>query len=124
MTKEKFLKNLWRWKCGLPEHNITEKKLNYKELMITERSKEFEALKTNRMVMGAFRYGKLGESGKRQYDRIGSAKQRLELYEKTGNLEHLVDVANLMEVEFVEGKHPLKHFASIDDGVHAKEKRQ
>jgi hypothetical protein len=45
--------------------------------------------------MGAFRYGLLGEKGKKKFNRIASMKTRLDKYEETGNLEHLVDVANL-----------------------------
>jgi hypothetical protein len=40
----------------------------------------------------------------------------LEKYEQTGNLECLVDIVNLALVEFVEGKHPKRYFASEGDG--------
>jgi len=72
--------------------------------------------------MGGIRYGEFGAKGKPQYDSTNSAIERIKLYQKTGNTEHLVDAANLCLVEFVEGKHPKKHFKAVDDGVHAKVK--
>ncbi|MBI2424170.1 MAG: hypothetical protein HYV27_15170 [Candidatus Hydrogenedentes bacterium] len=71
------------------------------------------------MISGAFRYGRLGAEDKPGYDRVGSAVARLERYRLDGNLEHLVDVANMMLVEFVEGEHPGRHWAAGDDGTHA-----
>jgi hypothetical protein len=58
------------------------------------------------------------QPGKPEYDRLGSIRERLKLYKKTGNQEHLVDVANLALLEFVEPAHPRAHFESQDDGVH------
>jgi hypothetical protein len=72
--------------------------------------------------MGAFRYGLLGAKGKPKYDRIECSIRRLREYQLTGNTEHLLDVANMMELEWVEGDHPLKHFQSKDDGEHTKAK--
>lgn len=36
-------------------------------------------------------------------------------YQATGNMEHLVDVANLCMLEF--GTYQAKHFKPIDDGI-------
>lgn len=72
----------------------------------------------NRMVQGYFRYGSMRKNKKGLLDCIGSMKKRLALYEKTGNDEILVDIANIAMVEFVNGSHPKKHFKSIDDGTH------
>lgn len=89
----------------------------------SEWSHEFERLCRNRMFLGGCRYGKLGAEGKPQWDRLSDIKRRLSLYEQTGNLELLVDAANLCQCEFVEGDHPDRHFASDDDGeVHTKTK--
>jgi len=88
------------------------------ELRRTEWSPEFERLMRNRLVMGAFRYGRLHAEGKPAYDRVSGALKRLELYRQTGNLECLVDVANMMLLEFEEGDHPGRHFRAADDGVH------
>lgn len=73
----------------------------------------------HRLIMGGLRYGRIHEE-KPKYDRISSAISRLNKYSKTGNLEFLVDVANLCLLEFEEGNHPNKHFNSIDDGEHVK----
>jgi hypothetical protein len=73
----------------------------------------------NRLIMGALRYGLIHAPGKPKYDRIGSITRRLEKYKQDGNLEHLVDAANLCLMEFEEGTHPLKHFGAQDDGEHA-----
>lgn len=90
------------------------------KLAQSEWSYEFEELMRARLIMGAFRYGRLGAPGKPQFDRIAYAIRCLQKYEDTGNLECLVDGANLLLVEFVEGKHPNRHFNSVDDGDHAK----
>lgn len=85
----------------------------------SEWSYEFEELMRNRLIMGAYRYGKLKAPGKPQFDRMAYAIRCLENFRQTGNLEHLVDAANLCLVEFVEGKHPNRHFAAVDGGDHA-----
>ena len=68
----------------------------------------------NRLIMGALRYGTLRATGKPDYDRIGGAMKRLRQYQDTGNLETLVDVANMMLLEFEEGKHPKRHWNTIN----------
>lgn len=90
------------------------------ELKVSQWSTEFENHMHLRLVMDAFRYGKLGDPNKSQYDRMEAIQMHLEAYRKDGNDEHLIDIANLSVCEFVEGEHPLKHFKSIDDGGHAK----
>jgi len=62
----------------------------------------------------------MGASGKPQYDRTSDMIRRLELYRVDGNAEHLVDVANLAELEFVEGSH--RGVLPIDDGEHTQER--
>lgn len=109
-----FLKNLWRWAAGLPE--IAEGAARYTEDMWqTEWSPRFEKLMRNRLIMGALRYGKLNAPGKPQYDRMASIQKRAKLYAETGNLEILVDIANLALLEFEEGRHPKRHFTAIDE---------
>ena len=84
----------------------------------TEWSPRFERLMRNRLIVGAFRYGRMGTPAKGSYALVDSARRRLDAYEATGNLEHLVDVANLALVEFVEGRHPCRHWDAADDGEH------
>jgi len=75
-------------------------------LLITERSPEFERLRMNRKVMGAMRYGLMnGDPEKSRYDRTSDMMKRLKKYMVDRNAEHLVDIANLAELEFVEGDH-------------------
>jgi hypothetical protein len=91
-----------------------------KDLEESQWCPEFFRYMKNRMVMGAFRYGKLSSqkhSG-RKYDNIASIRRRLCLYELTGNTEHLMDCGNLCMIEYMIGDHPKKHFQSIDDGDH------
>lgn len=83
----------------------------------TERCPAFETLRMNRKVMGAMRYGLMGAAGKPRYDRVSCMIRRLHEFQKDRNAEHLVDVANLAELEFVEGDHALY---PTDDGEHTK----
>lgn len=88
------------------------------ELAATEWSSDFERYMRNRMIQGAFRYGRFDAEGKGQTDNCAGMIKRLALYLDTGNTEHLVDVANIAMIEFVHGVHPLKHFAALDDAAH------
>lgn len=104
---------------------------------------DFETFMRNRLVQGALRYGLLNAPGKRKYDRSGSIRRRVSLFVRTGNAEHLVDIANLCLCQYVEGPrtwwivpdataalgyyiradHPKFHFDSHDgdeSGEHAK----
>ena len=119
-----FLDNLWRWKTKKPEKNlfVTAEPVTLEEVRRVNWSKEFETFMRNRLTMGYFRYGAITSQEKGKYDNIGSMKQRLALYEKTGNDEILVDVANIAMVEYMRGDHPLKHFKAEDDGIHTQEK--
>lgn len=89
------------------------------DLTASEWSQEFERLMRNRLLVGCFRYGPMSDPAKGRYDNLGSAIKRIHKYQITGNLEHLVDAANLCLVEFVHSNHPRKHFRSEDDGEHA-----
>lgn len=89
-------------------------------LRLSERCPEFERLRQNRLVMGAIRYGLLGDKSKPQYDRASCMIRRLNAYGEDKNAEHLVDVANLAMLEFVEGNH--SGVLSKDDGEHTRVK--
>lgn len=91
------------------------------ELRKTERNHEFQEKCANRLIMGAFRYGMMDEPGKKKFDRVQSAIDRLKLYQKTGNAEHLVDAANLCELEYDRPIHKNFHFKAVDDGIHTQE---
>lgn len=89
-------------------------------LLMSEQCPEFEKLRQNRLVMGAIRYGLLGDKSKPQYDRVSCMIRRLNAYASDKNAEHLVDVANLAMLEFVEGIH--NGVVSKDDGEHTQVK--
>ena len=57
----------------------------------------------NRMLMGAYRYGLITDPDQPQFDNVGSIIERVQRYQKGGNLEHMVDVSNLAMVEYVRG---------------------
>ena len=79
----------------------------------TEWSAEFEKFMRNRLMLGALRYGRLADPI--GHDRaIPLAFERLERYRATGNLEALVDAANLCLVEFCHPTHTYTHFKAID----------
>jgi hypothetical protein len=86
----------------------------------TERNPEFEELRMNRMIMGAFRYGRLGAAAKPQWNRVEDMIRRLRGYQQDGNAEHLVDVANLAQLEFTEGEH--NGVLATDDKQHVSAK--
>ncbi len=89
------------------------------ELRRSQWSEEFETLMRNRLVMGAFRYGLLeNQKGNVKWAMLPSIRRRLDLYEQTGNLETLVDVANLCMVEFLNPSIPGASWQPIDDGEH------
>lgn len=97
-TVHDYLTELWyeKFSADFPDDDFA-------RLRKTEWSEAFETLMRNRLVIGALRYGRMGSTGKPQYDRISAAKKRLARYLETGNVEMLVDVANFMMLEFVEG---------------------
>lgn len=119
MTNTEFLRQRLYQRIAAVGH-ATE---TLESLRQTEWSSLFETLMRNRLLVGRFRYGLMGDPAKANYDHVKSMKERLRLYEKTGNLEHLVDVANLCLVEFVHSKHPRKHFAAADDAIHCEVKK-
>jgi len=117
---EYFLYNLWLWKCGLPEEDFRRPPLD--DLQQTEWSPQFEQLMRNRLIQGAIRYGRMGHGsipkGKNIYHRAESIRRRIDRFEKTGNGEYLVDIANIALLMFEERYHPDFYFKSIDDGIH------
>lgn len=86
-------------------------------------SELFEKLMRNRLFFGACRYegysSELIDSG---YDRVQGIRDALRRYSETGNLEELVNVANLAMLEFEHPSHPNPHFNSHDDAHHVPSK--
>jgi len=94
------------------------KRESLESLRCSEWSLDFERLMRNRLLMGRFRYASMADPHRPQYNRIEASIKRLREYQAIGNLELLVDVANLCLLEFVHGDHPSKHFDAKDDGEH------
>lgn len=96
------------------------RQLDLATLERTEWSPAFERMMRDRLLMGALRYGLLGSlnepGGKPLYDYIVSAIRRLQMFQQNGSLELLADVANCCLLEYVDGRHPLRHHESTDDG--------
>ena len=77
------------------------------------------SLMKSRMIMGGYRYGPTPLQKPREFDNIADVKRLLDLYEVDGNMEHLVDAANITIIECLKKSHPNFHFNPIDDGIHA-----
>lgn len=100
--------------------NLGDKRESLEALQASEWSPKFERRMREGLLMGRFRYGAMGRRDRRNYDRVGSARKRLAEYLETGNLELLVDAANLCMLEFEHGTHPRRHWGPVDDGEHVK----
>jgi hypothetical protein len=72
----------------------------------------FKRLMENRLMIGALRYG-LIDQGPR-IDRTKGLMKRARQYQETGNLEFLVDLANICLIEFHERTHPLAHWEDVN----------
>lgn len=70
----------------------------------------------NAMGLSFFKYGRVAEAYPAKVDAIASLKVRLDKYERTGNTEFLVDVANFAMIEFTHPKHPDAHYTAEDSG--------
>jgi len=88
------------------------------EIKAFQVSDEFLQLMINRSIMAYFRYGGQSKTNGLLYDTVEECHKRLTRYMRTGNTEHLVDVANFCMVAFMSDFHPDHHFKSIDDGKH------
>lgn len=118
-----FLDDVW---CDLAGKHVHDTRLKFNKyvtldsLKRTEWNVTFITLMQNRLIMGAFRYGRINNfEEKLDYSYVKEAKKRLRLYELTGNKEFLVDASNMCLLEFSENKHPNSKLEIIDDGEHA-----
>lgn len=102
--------------AGLPVHDGN---LHEIRSRVNASLSSFVTLMRNRLIMGHMRYGPLAHPDKPKYNNLAALRKKIDLYERTGNDEILVDIANYALVEFVEGVHPHKHFAATDDIDHA-----
>lgn len=74
----------------------------------------FLQLMTNRRVVGALRYGDIPTSRQKYLSRM---KKELKAYEATGNLEHLLNIANYAFLEGNAPENPKLHFDPTADSV-------
>jgi len=115
-TRAWYDNNRWRLKKGLPEGRPSIF-FSYEEIRDRVGNSTFEELRINRLIMGAYRYGKIEPNS--TYDFTQALKNKLERYEETHNLELLLDIANYAMLEFTKPKYFDARFISEDDIEHA-----
>lgn len=84
------------------------------KILARDFSNEFVSLMKNRMVMSHYKYGWVSDTYPELADAIACLRQRLDMYEKTGNLENLVDVGDFAMIEYMRPRHPNAHFKATD----------
>jgi hypothetical protein len=80
----------------------------------TEISPQFIQGMADRMSTSYYKYGAVADAYPSKVDAIASLKVRLDRYERTGNLEYLMDVANFAQIEYMRPRHPDAHFKAED----------
>lgn len=85
----------------------------FADIIGSQTADNFCELMDNRLAMGYLRYG---DRKRPLYHGLilGKLEAKLIDYQKTGNLELLVDVANYCRLEFSTSQHPNKHFHAVD----------
>lgn len=91
------------------------------EIIKSEWNTKFVQFMKNRLIMGFLRYGSYHDSKQPKYNRTGSIKAKLEEFDKTGNGEYLVDIANQCMILFASEAHPNFHWHATDDMHHMTE---
>lgn len=112
MTNTEWMRNRLHVGAGLPPATPWPVQLSYHEILLDEAKDGFTRLMHHRMIMGRLRYGK-SKRRARGKDLEEAAKRAL-AYMKDGNLEHLVDAANFLRLEFRHPTHPLAHWNPKD----------
>lgn len=64
----------------------------------------------NRMAMSHFKYGNMADKYPHNANALSSGQKRVHLYQKTGNIEHLLDAANFFVIEALFPSHENAHF--------------
>jgi len=80
----------------------------------SEFSAPFAQGMANRMAVSFHKYGPVASGYPGKVDALASLRQRLNLYEETGNTEYLIDAANFAMIEFAHPAHLEAHFAATD----------
>ena len=68
------------------------------------------------MEMSFHKYGPISKAFPHKIDAIGSLQRRLDLYERTGNMSYLIDVANFAMIELMLPAHESPHYSPTDGG--------
>lgn len=84
------------------------------EILKRDFSENFVQKMRNRILMSHYKYGWMKDTYPELADAGACLEQRFALYKETGNLEHLVDVANFAMIEFMYPRHPNAHFKGTD----------
>jgi len=123
MHREFYLGNLWRWKCGLKERTLPEygKAPSIDFLERTQWDDQFARLMKNRLILGCLRYGRnksIQNSDLEKRDYRIDIMRRARLYLHTGDIEQLVDIANVALLEFVKQRKRGVKMQSTEDAYH------
>lgn len=110
--------NRWRLRKGLPERRLgIAPTIEELREQLSWMDKWFDFMR-NCILMGRFRYGPF--SSKVKYDYIATIKNKIKLYEESGNLENMVDAANYCLLELKKPTRNGAYFEAQDDSEHAK----
>lgn len=89
--------------------------MTYREIIEQEYNTDFDELRKKAVATSYYKYGKFEDNCKSKcVDILASLKVRLEAYERTGNTEYLIDVANFTMAEFTYPQHPKAHYKPTD----------
>lgn len=111
---------MWRLTHGLPERRKGEMP-TIEEISEKVSFPLFEKLAHNKLIQGFFRYEDPENLYKKEslYDYIEAMKNKIARYEKTHNMELLVDISNYAKLEFRKPKYSDAYYENEDDTEHA-----
>ena len=88
----------------------------HKHCPATEYDPRFWRRMISAMAVSFCKYGPIARAYPHKVNAIGSLKQRLKLYEETGNADYLVDIASFAMIEFIHPAHEKAHDNPTDGG--------
>ena len=80
----------------------------------SEVSQRFFQGMADRMGVSFAKYGAVCDAYPHRVNALASLRARLDRYERDGNTEWLMDVANFAMIEFLHPRHPEAHFTPTD----------
>ena len=81
-----------------------------KQILNRDYSEEFDTLRKSSIVQSHYKYGWMADTYPELANAFGSLKKRVEMFEKDGNADWLIDIANFAMIEFKHPSHPKFHF--------------